>query len=61
MLVFAPIEALFETSTFPPTITDDCARFTFGLRQRLPATYIREAPLMLLLKVWSQALPVWPA
>ena len=48
MFVDAPMAALFEMSTLPPTITADWARFTFGLRQRLPATYIREDPLMLL-------------
>jgi hypothetical protein len=54
----APTEALFEMSRFPRTITFDCARLTFGLRQRLPATYMREEPVMLLFRVWSQALPV---
>ena len=61
MLVLAPTAALFERSRFPPTMTVDCASCTFGLRQRLPATYMREAPLMLLFSVWSQALPVCPA
>ena len=31
MFVDAPTAALFEMSTLPPTITVDCARFTFGL------------------------------
>ena len=57
----APTDALFETSTVPPTITVDWLSWTFGLRQRLPATYIRDAPVMLLFSVWSQVLPVWPA
>ncbi len=59
--VLAPTEALFEISRFPRTITFDCARLTFGLRQRFPATYMREEPAMLLFRVWSQALPVCPA
>jgi len=57
-LVLAPTEALLAMSRFPPTMTFDCARLTFGLRQRLPAMYIREVPVMLLFRVWSQALPV---
>jgi hypothetical protein len=61
MLVDAPTAALFDTSRVPPTMTVDWFSWTFGLRQRLPATYIRDAPLMLLFNVWSQVLPVWPA
>src|SRR3954468_20908306 len=61
MLVAAPTAALFEMSRLPPTITEDWLRPTFGLRQRLPATYIRDAPWMLLFRVWSHVLPVWPA
>ena len=48
MLAGVPIAALFWTSTFPPTITTDCVSTTFGLRQRFPATYIRDDPTMLL-------------
>ena len=58
MFVFAPRAALFETSTFPPTITVDWLSCTFGSRQRLPATYMREAPVMLFFIVWSHALPM---
>ena len=61
MLVDAPTAALFETSIDPPTITVDWLSWTFGLRQRFPATYMREAPEMLLFSDWSQVLPVWPA
>ena len=42
-------------------MTVDWLSATLGLRQRLPATYIREAPEMLLLSDWSHVLPVWPA
>jgi hypothetical protein len=51
MLVLAPTAALFEMSRFPWTMTDDWASWTFGLRQRLPATYILDVPEMLLLSV----------
>ena len=61
MLVDAPMAALFDTSTDPPTITVDWLSWTFGLRQRFPATYMRDAPAMLLFSDWSQVLPVWPA
>ena len=39
-------------------MTVDSARFTFWPRQRLPATYMRDDPMMLLLIDWSQVLPV---
>ena len=56
--VEAPMDALLDTSTLPPTMTVDSARFTFWLRQRLPATYMRDEPVMLFGRLWSHALPV---
>ena len=61
MFVFAPMAALFATLTSPPTMTVDWLSWTFGSRQRLPAMYMREAPLMLFFSSWSHVLPVWPA
>ena len=58
MLDESPIEALLSTSRLPRTTSALGARFALLLRQRFPATYMREPPATLLFSVSSHVLPV---
>ena len=62
MLVLAPTAVLPPARVrFPPTVSDVCETTALFPMQRLPATYMREEPLTLLFRFWSQVLPVCPA